>query len=195
MADLEAKHFTVRENGDNGKILVASDFIAEDWLEAFKAGEELSLQARKSRVSANHKHFFGVLRVAREHLEAYQDDESLLDAAKIAVGHVRSVQIATAPNNEAEKIANDLERLLDSQRAPNVVSAITAAVALIRSEQKIAFIPKSINWDTMPEDEFRRFKNRALYVLTELLGTDAVALVEAEWKHKQELRARNRRSV
>lgn len=155
MADLEAKHFTIRESREHGKFLVASDFIAEEWLEHFKAGEELSLQARKSRVGANHKHFFGVLRVARDHLEAYQDDESLLDAVKISSGHTRPVMLP---------------------------------------DGRIVFIPKSINWDTMPEDEFRRFKNRAFYVLTELLGTDCVELAEAEWKHKKELRSNNRRS-
>ena len=49
------------------------------------------------------------------------------------------------------------------------------------------FLPKSINFASMGEDEFRRFKNRALYYLSRILGFDAVDLLP-------EIDARNARN-
>lgn len=137
MADLESKHLIVRED-HRGRYLVPGDLMSEEWLATLKVGDAVGVQARKSRSYQNHKHFFVLLHKARLHLEAYQDDDTLLDALKIAVGHTRPVQLANG---------------------------------------EIVFIPASINWDSMGEDDFRRFKNRCLFVLTQLLGFDPLELM------------------
>lgn len=38
--------------------------------------------------------------------------------------------------------------------------------------------PRSINWASMGEDAFRRWKNRALYILGKFLGVDPVTLMK-----------------
>ena len=133
MADLSAKAFVRR-----GNTLVPADFVAEEWLRDIPDGKEILIDWRKPRHPENHRHFFAILRLASEHLPDYPDEDSLLDALKIAVGHTRSV---------------------------------------MKADGEMIFLPKSINFAAMGEDQFKRFKNRALYVLSRILGFDATTLL------------------
>lgn len=133
MADLDAKGFIRR-----GNCLVPADFVAEEWLQALPEGKEVLIDWRKPRHPENHRHFFAILRLACEHLPDYPDTDSLLDALKIAVNHVRPV---------------------------------------MKANGDMIFLPKSINFASMGEEEFKRFKNRTLYVLSRILGFDAVSLL------------------
>lgn len=133
MADLDAKGFIRR-----GNCLVPADFVAEEWLQAMPNGKEVLIDWRKPRHPENHRHLFAILRLAVEHLEDYADTDSLLDALKIATGHVRPV---------------------------------------MKADGEMIFLPKSINFASMGEEEFKRFKNRALYVLSRILGFDATLLL------------------
>ncbi len=142
MADLDAKGFIRR-----GKCLVPADFVAEEWLDAIPEGKEVLIDWRKPRHPENHRHFFAILRLAVEHIDSYDDTESLLDALKIACNHVRPV---------------------------------------MKADGEMIFLPKSINFASLGEEEFKRFKNRALYVLSRILGFDAVTLLP-------EIEARNTR--
>lgn len=145
MADLQAKHF-IRK----GSRLEPADFVAEEWLEQFPEGTEISITARRSRSSKNHKHFFAVLHYAFKHLEAYQSEDDLLDAIKIACGHTRPV---------------------------------------MKQDGEVIWLPKSIDWDNMGEEEFKRFKNRAIYVLDQLCGFDVIGAFEDEIRARERARA------
>jgi hypothetical protein len=65
------------------------------------------------------------------------------------------------------------EELLD---AVKVATHLTRPVKLASGE--IIWIPKSINWAAMGQEEFARWKARALYVLGKLLGIDPQQLLE-----------------
>jgi len=67
----------------------------------------------------------------------------------------------------------DVETLLD---AVKLATHLTRPVRM--ADGRIIWIPKSINWAAMPEDEFQRWKARALYVLGQLLGVDPQQLLE-----------------
>lgn len=67
----------------------------------------------------------------------------------------------------------DTETLLDALK---IATHLTRPVKM--ADGKIIWIPKSINWAAMPEDEFQRWKARALYVLGQLLGVDPQQLLE-----------------
>jgi hypothetical protein len=176
MADLEAKHWIVREDREHGKFLVPADLMVEGWLSGFKTGDVISTQSRKARSYQNHKHFFVLLHKARLQLEAYQDDESLLDALKIAVGHTRPVQVAVAADREAQDLVAKIEELKTRIFDHTAILVFDEMISVL-SENKIIWLPKSINWDVMDEDDFRRFKNRCVYVLGQLLGFDPMELM------------------
>ena len=63
-----------------------------------------------------------------------------------------------------------------------LLDALKMAVNHVRPIQKldgeIIFLPKSINFASMGEDKFKRFKKRALYVLGQLLGVDPITLLK-----------------
>lgn len=67
----------------------------------------------------------------------------------------------------------DTETLLDALK---LATHLTRPVMM--PDGKIVWIPKSINWAAMPEDEFQRWKARALFVLGQLLGVDPQQLLE-----------------
>lgn len=113
-----------------GNHMVPCDHGAVDLVQSFREGQRVLMDAHSPRSPENHAHFFAILHQALTHLEGFQDEDALLDAVKIAVGHVRPI-------------------------------------TLINGE--IAWVPKSIRFAAMPEPAFRRFKDRALHVLTQLL--------------------------
>jgi len=134
VADLNGRMFERR-----GNHLVPSDLAAQEMVDALPEGKAVLMDMRRARSPKNHAHLFAILRVATEQLEGYPDEETLLDAVKIATHLTRPVTLASG---------------------------------------EIVWIPKSINWAAMPEDEFRRWKARALYVLGQLLGVDPQQLLE-----------------
>lgn len=75
----------------------------------------------------------------------------------------------------------DVESLLDS-----IKIACGHVRPVMKADGDMIFLPKSINYAAMSEQDFQRFKNRALYVLSRILGFDAVTLLP-------EIDERNRR--
>lgn len=73
------------------------------------------------------------------------------------------------------------EHLPDYPDVDSLLDALKIAVGHTRSVMKadgeVIFLPKSINFAALGEDAFKRFKNRALYVLTRILGFDATELL------------------
>ena len=82
------------------------------------------------------------------------------------------------------------EHLPDYPDTDSLLDALKIACSHVRPVMKadgeMIFLPKTINFSAMGEEEFKRFKNRALYVLSRILGFDAVSLLP-------EIDERNRR--
>ena len=66
------------------------------------------------------------------------------------------------------------EDLLDDLKL--MTGHFTRRVNLLTGD--ICLVAKSINFASMPEDPFRRFKDRALFVLSKVLGVDPLQLME-----------------
>tara|TARA_R110000822_G_scaffold11505_12_gene42042 strand:+ start:1439 stop:1900 length:462 start_codon:yes stop_codon:yes gene_type:complete len=134
VSNLNARCFVRR-----GKTLVPADIHADDFLSNIKEGKEIMVSVSVPRSPQHHRWFFAMLNRVCESVDGWNDEEELLDAIKIAVGHVESRQ--------------------------------TLYGAVYRK-------PKSIAWDRMGEDKFKRFVQRALYVLNIQFGIDGEALME-----------------
>lgn len=66
----------------------------------------------------------------------------------------------------------DTDSLLDALKI-----ACNHVRPVMKADGEMIFLPKSINFASMGEEEFKRFKNRALYVLSRILGFDATTLL------------------
>ena len=61
---------------------------------------------------------------------------------------------------------------------------------VMKANGDMIFLPKSINFASMGESEFVRFKNRALYVLSQILGYDATTLLpELDERNQQKAKS------
>lgn len=67
----------------------------------------------------------------------------------------------------------DEEELLDALKI-----AVNWTRPVQRTNGEIIWLPKTINFSALDEDTFRRFKDRCLYVLGQLLGVDPIQLLE-----------------
>lgn len=67
---------------------------------------------------------------------------------------------------------DDTESLLDALKI-----ACNHVRPVMKADGEMIFLPKSINFASVGEEEFKRFKNRALYILSRILGFDAVTLL------------------
>lgn len=141
--DLESRAFVRR-----GNALVPADMMADEMLREIPDGREVLVTVRRPRSPRNHAHFFAILHRALEHMpESCQifDERTLLDAIKLAVGHVRRVR---------------------------TLNGITLEM------------PDSIDFSSMPEDRFQRFKARALYILGQVIGCDPADLEPEDQKRR-----------
>lgn len=66
----------------------------------------------------------------------------------------------------------DVESLLDCLKI-----ACGHVRPVVKADGEVIYLPKSINYSSMSEQDFVRFKNRALYVLSRILGFDATELL------------------
>lgn len=66
----------------------------------------------------------------------------------------------------------DTDSLLDALKI-----ACSHVRPVMKANGDMIFLPRSINFASMGEEEFKRFKNRALYVLSQILGFDATTLL------------------
>ena len=143
MTSLQDRAFLKR-----GKTLVPADFMSEDALDGIPEGAEVLVRVRRARSVANHRHFWAILHRAINALpDEYRmlDEDALLDAIKLAVGHVRRVR----------KLNGDIVEL-----------------------------PASIDFASLDESKFQRFKQRALYVLGRIIGCDPCELEPDEPKRR-----------
>lgn len=87
MAELDGRLF--RRVGNR---LSPEDFAAEEMLEAIKDNDCAVIFVRKADNSdKSRNHWFLLLHAALDHLEGFQDEDSLSDAIKVAVGHTRPI--------------------------------------------------------------------------------------------------------
>lgn len=133
MSDLEGRCFRRA-----GNTLVPVDFAADEMLAEIPEGKEVVVTYRKPRSPLHHRWFFAMLRKVCEATGRWHDEDELLDAVKLATGHVRRVQ---------------------------------------RLDGEVILMPRSINFASMPEGPFTRFKNRALFVIGQATGVDPETLM------------------
>lgn len=86
MTDLDAKVFRRR-----GNTLVPSDMNADEWLAKIGDGKEVTVTARKARNPRQHKLLFALLRIVTDNSDQWPNAYALLDALKMATGHVDMV--------------------------------------------------------------------------------------------------------
>jgi hypothetical protein len=123
---------------------------------------------------------------AQEFVESIPDGKRLLVDAKrprSPENHAHFYHILRAALEHLEGYPDE-ETLLDSLK---MATGHVRQIMLV--DGTMAFIPKSIRFASMPEDQFQRFKDRALFVLTRMLGFDAAELA----KRVKENNRRNRR--
>lgn len=122
---------------------------------------------------------------AQELVESLPEGKAVLmdmRRARSAKNHAHLFSILHVACEQLEGFPDE-ETLLDSLK---LATNLTRPVR--RTNGEIIWIPRSINWAAMPEDEFRRWKARALYVLGKLLGMDPQQLLD-------ETENRNRRNA
>lgn len=134
MSDLDGRCF-VKKCG----ALVPADFAADELLAEIPEGKEVVITIRRPRSPPHHRWFFALLRRVCEATGRWHDEDELLDAVKLATGHVRRVQ---------------------------------------RMDGDVILMPRSINFASMPEGPFTRFRKRALWVIGQATGIDPEALME-----------------
>jgi len=106
--------------------------------------------------------------------------QSIPEGKKILVDH----RAPRHPENHAHffAILHAACEQLDYADEDELLDAIKMAVNHVRPVRnlrgEVIFMPKSINFASLPEDRFQRFKNRALYVLGQLLGVDPQTLLD-----------------
>ena len=135
-------------------------------------GEVSAWQAIEHRSNETHRHFFAVVNEAWKSLpEELADDfpnpESLRKWALIKSGFCSETRIAYANNNEAMTLATKA-KAMDKY---SIVAIDGKAVTIWTADSQ--------RRDAMGRQAFQEAKERALHIISNLLGTDITILKEA----------------
>src|SRR5438477_8931279 len=111
---------------------------------------------------------------AQEFVQRLKENQKLLVDAKTPrspENHAHFFALLHAALEHLEGFADE-DALLDSLK---MATGHVRQIMLV--DGTMVFIPKSIRFAAMPEEQFKRFKERALFVLSWLLGFDATILL------------------
>lgn len=86
MSDLDGRCFVRR-----GNTLIPADFAADELVSKIPEGKEIMVTIRKPRSPQHHRWFFALLRIVVENTDIWKNEEELLEALKIDVGHTKQI--------------------------------------------------------------------------------------------------------
>jgi hypothetical protein len=158
VSDLDGRCFIRR-----GDTFVPADFVAQEWMrDLVKDGGEIILTGRKPRNPKHHRWFFAMLRIVCRATGRWEDEDELLDALKLAVGHVRSV----------ETLAGEIIRLPRS-----IAFAALGQDAFARFVKRCLYV-LNVHTGIDPEDLMREVKDAEGFDLPLVRGYSIVPDVE-----------------
>ena len=133
------------------------------------AGEVHPWQMMEERSAASHRHFFAMINEAWKNLpEDMMDElpspEHLRKWALIKAGFCTKTQVVCANNSEAI-------RLMATAKALDKYS-----IAALSGKTVTIWTADSQRRDAMSRKEFQEAKERAIHIISELIGTDAATL-------------------
>ena len=161
---------TVIRRGDH---LTASAPVFDEDIRSLPEGQEFHCSIYRERNPEQHRFFFAIL---HEMIDAGLwdgDIESLLEQIKIGTGHFRVV--IGAP--QFAPIVTDLAReVLANGHADEGV--IKMANAIANAGPRMHFIPKSIAFAKLSQDDFQKFLRRVERYIAKEFGVDVEELIK-----------------
>lgn len=133
---------------------------AEEWLRKTSLHKGVMIDPRRPRNIQHHRKLFALLNLAVDNwpMEIVPTTDGLLDTIKVATGHTIPVEVRP--------------RLLESI-CPEIADVLNAAEM---PERVTVFFPKSISFESLSQDEFEPFYERAVAIIAKLLGVDISTL-------------------
>ena len=134
------------------------DDAAREFHMKAKPGGNVMMTGKRPRNEKHHRKFFKLCHIIMENTDRYRNVDEVCTMFKIATGH--SDVKAMSPNNREKKLADYLEgwgnRINSSHHDYGGATELIEAAKILRSGKDI-HIPKSISFESMPQDDFNKF--------------------------------------
>tara|TARA_R110000824_G_scaffold61802_2_gene163997 strand:+ start:459 stop:956 length:498 start_codon:yes stop_codon:yes gene_type:complete len=156
-----AKHTWIKQIIHGIPVLVPNCVDAVEWLKKTKLDQGVLIDPRRPRNIQHHRKLFALLNLAVDNWPTETTTDALLSVIKIQTGHTEAVMVR----------ASMLERF-----APAFWKLIPARLKQILPAAIEVHVPKSINFESMGQDEFNPFYEKAIQLIALALGVDAETL-------------------
>ena len=159
-----SKHTWTKAIINGRECLVPACKDAEEWLGKTKLNQNVLIDPRRPRNINHHRKLFALLNIAVDNWpNGEMTTEGLLNTIKVAAGHSTPVQVRLS---FLAKVAPKLWEMLPEQLKKAI------------GDDFIVMMPKSIAFESMPQDEFEPFYDTAIHIVSKVLGVDVETLRE-----------------
>lgn len=161
---MSARHAVLMRKVLGGLTPAAAD--AEEALRNCRDREEVLVEIKRARNPRAHRLFWALCNIIHKNTERYRSVEDVGTMFKIATGHCETH--VKKPNRADAKAAADLRALAERlhNSAPKWSTRLGEVADHLMLGQEV-YVPKSISFASMGEDEFREFLDRCIKLTVE----------------------------
>ena len=161
------RFFQVQQEGW-GNCLVGLHDEDHEWLQKQKPGKQVKANMKSSRNPDHHRKAFALMKLVLDNHPDYTNIDDVLLEFKLRSGHYTDV-IRAGNSAVAEQARNFIKSVyMDTPEARQILQYISE----LEREAKLVFMPKSIAFDNMGQEQFEELYEQWIDIAIQMLGGD-----------------------
>ena len=161
------RFFRVVQNGEHKRLAPVFE-ETEEWLEKQPLGKNFKANMKVTRNPGHHRKAFAMFNLIKENHPQYESTTDVMTEMKVRAGHY--TEFIKSGNSE---VAAELRewiraRLRDNKERDHML----ALVDRLERIAKIVYMPKSISFDAMGQEEFEELYDAWIPIACQMMGVE-----------------------
>lgn len=155
----------VQEEGF-GNVLVGVTPESHEWLQKKKPGKQFRANMKSSRNPGHHRKAFALFKLIADNHPTYNTVDDVLLEMKLRTNHYQE-HIRAGNSKSANELRKSMNGFLLRE---DVMKDVLEKIDNLEREAKLVYMPKSISFDNMGQEEFEEFYDKCITVGCEMIG-------------------------
>ncbi len=151
-------------NGEGIDCLYPLDDDTKEWLGKKKLGHQFKANMKSTRNPDHHRKAFAMFKLIVENHPKYENVEDVLVEMKVRSGHYTEFI-----KSGSSKVAATMRKMLDGKLGSDF-EVMRAMIDSLEHQAKMVYIPKSINFENMGQEEFEELYEKWIPIACDMIG-------------------------
>ncbi|MGI9249899.1 MAG: DUF1367 family protein [Pseudohongiellaceae bacterium] len=164
---MTVRFLEVQEEGF-GNVLVCVGPESNEWLQKQKPGKQFKVQMKASRNPDHHRKAFAMFKLVMDNHPTYQTIDDVLVEMKVRAGHYN--EFIKSGNSKVAKYLREMVGAFvpDEDDQERMIKMIDQ----LEHQAKMVYIPKSISFDSMGQEEFEEIYEAWIPIACNMIGVE-----------------------